>query len=70
MEVCILNAQDIFQASLAQSKLEAYGIFSELRTNDAGGMQPYLRSSQGVQLYVSEIDIEKAKELLNDFSGK
>ena len=64
MEVCILSTDDIFKASLAESKLEAYGIFCELRTNDDGGTQPYLRLSQGIQLYVSEIDLEKAKRIL------
>jgi hypothetical protein len=66
MEICILDTQDIFKANLAQSKLEAYGIVSELRTNDDGGTQPYLRVSQGIQLYVSEIDSEKAKKILKD----
>ena len=65
MEVCILDTQDIFEAQLTQSKLESYGILCELRTNDAGGTLPHLRGVQGSQLYISEEDIEKAKEILH-----
>lgn len=64
MEVCILSTQDIFEARLAQSKLESYGIPCELRTSDAGGMLPHLRNAQGAQLYISEKDTEKSKEIL------
>lgn len=45
MEVCILNTQDVFEAMLAQSKLESYGILCELRTNDARGTLPHLRNA-------------------------
>lgn len=65
MEICILNTQDFFEAKLAQSKLESYGIFCELRTNDAGGSLPHLRNSQGIQLYISETDTQKAQAVLN-----
>lgn len=67
MTVCILDTQNIFEAMLAQSKLESYGIPCELRTNDAGGVLPHLRNAQGVQLYISEKDIERAKEILKTF---
>ncbi len=70
MEICILNTQDVFEATLAQSKLASYGIHCEIRTNDAGGMLPHLRTVQGTQLYISEKDIEKAKEILEDFPSK
>ncbi len=68
MEVCILNTVDIFKAQLAQSKLESYGILCELRTNDAGGMLPHLRYTQGAEIYISEKDTEKAQEILKNFS--
>jgi len=68
MEVCILSTQDIFEARIVQSKLESYGIFCELRTNDAGGTLPHLRNAQGSQLYISEKDTEKAQEILKNFS--
>jgi len=66
MEVCILNTTDIFIARIVQSKLESCGIFCELRTNDAGGMLPHLRNVEGIQLYISEKDVEKAHEILRD----
>ncbi len=64
MEVCILDTQDLDEAHLVKAKLEHNGIFCALRTNDAGGMLPHLRSAQGVQIYISEKDVEKAKSLL------
>ena len=68
MEICILDTQDIFEAMLAQSKLESCGILCELRTNDAGGTLPHLRNVQGTQLYISEKDAEKAQEILKSSS--
>ena len=67
MEICILSTQDIFKATLVQSKLESHGILCELTTNDAGGMLPHLRNAQGTQLYISEKDTEKAQEILKNF---
>jgi hypothetical protein len=67
MAICILNTLNVFEAMLAQSKLESHGIFCELRTNDAGGVLPHLRNAQGAQLYISERDMEKAKEILKTF---
>lgn len=65
MEVCILNTHDIFEANLVQAKLENYGIHCDLRTNDAGGMIPHLRIMQGIQIYISKKDVEKAQEILS-----
>lgn len=68
MEICILNTQDSIKAELTKSKLESYGIFCELRTNDAGGTLPHLRNLQGSELYIVEKDKEKALEILKDIS--
>ncbi len=64
MVVCILSTPNIYEARLAQSKLESHGILCELRTNDAGGILPHLRNIQGIELYISEKDIEKARKIL------
>lgn len=66
MEFCVLNTKDLTEAELAKSKLEAEGIFCELRANDAGGVLPYLRLVEGVQLYVAEEDAERSLEILNE----
>lgn len=59
-------SQDLMEAELVKSKLQSQGIFCELRTNDAGGVMPHLRNAQGVQLYVSELDKEKAFAVLKE----
>ena len=64
MGVCILDTQELVKAQLAMAKLSSKGIFSELRTNDAKGTLNHLRFVQGVQLYVSEKDLQKSKEIL------
>ena len=64
MKDCILATQNLTEAQLAKSKLESNNIFCELRTNDASGVLPDFRFSQGIQLYVSQKDLQKAKEIL------
>ena len=66
MEVCILDTNDLTKAQLAKSKLESNGIFSELRTNDAGGVLPHLRLLKGVQLYVSKENSEQSLKILKE----
>ncbi|MGD2168677.1 MAG: DUF2007 domain-containing protein [Chlamydiota bacterium] len=70
MNVCILNTKELMQAQLAQAKLESHGIPSELRTNDASGLLPHLRFTQGIQLYVSKENLEQSIELLKDYFEK
>lgn len=65
MEVCILTTHDIFEANLVQAKLESHGIHCDLRTNDAGGSMPHLRIMQGIQIYISNKDVQKAQEILS-----
>lgn len=65
MEVCILDTHDIFEAHILQAKLESNGIHCDLRTNDAGGSIPHLRVIQGIQIYISKQDVQKAKEILS-----
>lgn len=65
LEVCILNTRDIFEANLAQAKLESHGIPCDLRTNDAGGSIPHLRVMQGIQIYIFKKDAKRAKGILN-----
>jgi hypothetical protein len=52
------------QADLAQSALDAGGIESLVRADDAGGEQPGLWLGRGVQVLVRASDAELAKEIL------
>lgn len=51
-------------AAVAKSALEAAGIESIVKSDDAGGVQPGLWAGQGVQLLVREEDLERAHEVL------
>ena len=53
------------QADLAQSALEAMGIESMVRADDAGGAQPGLWVGEGVQILVRERDAELAKMVIS-----
>jgi hypothetical protein len=52
-----------FDAELAKSALDAAGIDSMIRADDAGGMRPHLWVS-GVELVVRAEDAEQANEIL------
>lgn len=52
------------QADLAQSALDAGGIESLIRADDAGGEQPGLWLGRGVQVLVRAGDAELAKTIL------
>jgi hypothetical protein len=55
---------NLFEAEIAQSALEAAGIESRLRADDAGGVQPGLWVGRGVDLLVDAEDAERAEEVL------
>jgi hypothetical protein len=53
------------QADLARSALDAMGIESMVRADDAGGEQPGLWIGEGVQILVRERDAELAKMVIS-----
>jgi hypothetical protein len=53
------------QADLARSALDAMGIESMVRADDAGGEQPGLWIGTGVQVLVREGDAELAKMVIS-----
>ena len=58
------NFADRIEAELAASALEAAGIDSMIRDDDAGGMQPAMAFSNGVTLLVRVADATAAGEIL------
>ena len=62
--VVIRSFGDRFEADLAQSALEAAGIESIVRSDDAGGMRPALTFANGAELMVRTEDAERADEIL------
>lgn len=63
--VVVRTFNDRIEAELAQSALEAAGIESMVRGDDAGGVQPGLWTSEGVDVLVREEDAANAREILD-----
>ena len=63
--VVVRTFSDRIEADLAQSALEAAGIESMIRGDDAGGLQPGLWVGTGVDLLVREEDAVNAGEILD-----
>ena len=63
--VVVRTFNDRIEAELAQSALEAAGIESMVRGDDAGGTQPGLWASEGVAVLVREEDATNAREILD-----
>jgi hypothetical protein len=57
------------EAHVAQAVLDANGIDSNLITDDAGGMMPWLQWLHPIRLAVLEADSVKAVELLDSPPG-
>jgi hypothetical protein len=53
------------EADLAKSALDAAGIESMIRADDAGGMRPHMWASLGVAVCVRADDAERAAEILD-----
>ncbi len=63
--VVVRTFNDRIEAELAQSALEAAGIESMVRGDDAGGTQPGLWASEGVAVLVRDEDAIAAREILD-----
>ena len=53
-------------ADLAKAVLEANGIEAIVSADDAGGMEPWLATSQHIQILVREEDASVARDLLEE----
>jgi hypothetical protein len=63
--VVVGTFNDRIEADLAQSALEAAGIPSMVRADDAEGTQPGLWMGNGVDVLVNKEDASRAEEVLN-----
>ena len=63
--VVVRTFSDRVEAELAQGALEAAGIESMVRNDDAGGMQPSMAFSNGAELLVRAEDADEAEDLLS-----
>ena len=63
--VVVRTFLDRAEAELAHSALEAAGIDSVVRGDDAGGLRPDLSMTRGVALLVREEDVDEADDVLD-----
>jgi hypothetical protein len=67
MELVVVQTfVDRIEAELAHSALEAAGIPSMLRSDDAGGLRPHMTLTNGVALLVRAEDAQAAAAILDD----
>lgn len=62
--VVVRTFSDRIEAEIARSALEAAGIESMLRTDDAGGLRPHMSLANGVGVVVRAEDASAAAEVL------
>lgn len=60
---------NVYEAEMAKGVLEAAGLVSFVRSDDAGGLHPGMWTARGVQLIVRTEDIEEAERVLTTFTG-
>jgi hypothetical protein len=53
-----------FEAQIAKSALEAFGVPCMISHDDCGGQRPHLTLTGGIQLMVRSVDAERAEEVL------
>jgi Putative prokaryotic signal transducing protein len=53
-----------FEADIAKSALDAFGIDCMISRDDCGGQRPHLTMTGGIQLVVRSADVERAEEVL------
>ena len=62
--VAIRTFASEFEANIAKSALEAFGINCITSRDDCGGQRPHLTMTGGIQLVVRFADAEQAEEVL------
>ena len=62
--VVVRTFSNVINAEVAKSALDAIGLESMIRSDDAGGVQPGLWPARGVELLVREEDRKRAEEIL------
>jgi hypothetical protein len=58
------------EADVASGALEAAGIFSVVAADDAGQQNPGLDYSRGVAVMVRETDVDAARQILGEATGR
>ncbi len=66
--VTVSTFGSVGEAEVAQAKLRAFGVESEILDNDGGGVIP-VDGDGGIELEVRAVDAEAAREILGDVTS-
>lgn len=64
--VSVHKVYDSIEAELIKSQLEAEGIFSFLKSDNAGGSLSYLTATLGIEIIVCKGDSERAFRIIQN----
>lgn len=64
--ICIYRTDNPMKADLICAHLKSIGIFTSIRSHDASGMMPHLRSIQPLEIWIPKERFELAKEILEN----
>jgi S-adenosylmethionine hydrolase len=64
--VSVYKVYDSIEAELMKSKLEAEGITSFLKADNAGGSLSYFTATLGIEIIVREEDVEEAFKIIQE----
>jgi hypothetical protein len=65
----LLATSDLIEAEVMEARLDAFGISCFLQKNNVGGMRPSLSFVEGVKIFVSESDYERALAVIQIDEG-
>ncbi len=60
------TVQDPIEAQIIADKLRSANIFVFVRTDNEGGQMPGMNFGRGIEIMVSEVDLEVAAAIMND----
>lgn len=64
--ICIYTSYDATEADMIKTQLESESIPCFLKSDNAGGMLPYLNMISGFGIMVRKEDETRAKEVINE----
>lgn len=66
----LCRANDRFEADLISATLTTHGIFSRIKFDEQGNLNPGMQFGEGLQVHVNDEDLDRAAEILLENSKK
>lgn len=64
----LCRANDRFEADLISNTLTTHGIFSRIKFDEQGNLNPGMQFGEGLQIHVNEEDFDRAQGILHESS--